>query len=165
MAGAWPAFGPHVREFTHRTNRLGLLESSTILVPAFDHSTHVVMDSFQATKISRSSAVCCVLGSKESSVDRKHGQLTADDGTHSHMCLPLVDAAVATSFVVFLTLTLARGRGVQSYLVPGSLLQQHQHIPGRSLVQLGYSMPWTGHCFIPMIKSIDLLTESRQRDN
>ena len=65
--------------------------------------------------------------------------------------MPLVDAAVATFFVVFLTLTLARGRGVQS----GSILQRHQHIPGRSLIQLGYSMPWTGHCFIPMIKSIN----------
>jgi hypothetical protein len=81
MAWAWPTFGPHVREFTHRTNRQGLLESSTILVPAFDHATHVVMDPFQATKISKSSPVCCVLGSKESSVGRKHGQLTADDGT------------------------------------------------------------------------------------
>jgi hypothetical protein len=55
------------------------------LLPSFGHLIHVVMDSFQATKISRSSSVCCVLGSKESSVGRKHDQLTADDGTHSHM--------------------------------------------------------------------------------
>jgi hypothetical protein len=152
-----------VREFTHRTNRQGLLEGSTILVPAFDHSTHVVMDSFQATKISRSSPVCCVLGSKESSVGRKHGQLTADDGTCDclwsmrQLPLPLLSFSHSHSRVAVVC------RAV--WCADCSWCNISTSISGRSLIQLGYSMPWTGHCFIPMIKSIHLLTESRQRDN
>jgi hypothetical protein len=71
-------------------------------------------------------------GLKESSVGKNHGQLT-DDGTHSHMCLPLVDAAGATSLIVPFTPTLAHGYGAQSCLVRGLLLVQHQHIHFRAV--------------------------------
>jgi hypothetical protein len=57
----------------------------TFLVLASGHFRLLVMSPLQATKISGSSPVRCILGSKESSIAREHGQLTADVGIHSHM--------------------------------------------------------------------------------
>jgi hypothetical protein len=55
------------------------------LVLASGHFRLLVMSPLQATKISGSFPVRCILGSKESSIAREHGQLTVDVGIHSHM--------------------------------------------------------------------------------
>jgi hypothetical protein len=57
----------------------------TSSVLASGHFRLLMMSPLQATKIFRSFAVRCILGSRESSVGREHGQLTTDDGNHSHI--------------------------------------------------------------------------------